>query len=1000
MTSASRALRALAPLLLLAPLPLAAQQAATAPVRGRVAAGRRRRATRKPDDPWIYRGTDIPVDQRVAVRRDAQRAALRGAQQPRAAGAGVDPRAHRRRLAPRDRTRELGFAHLIEHLTFRESKYLGDGEAIPHFQRLGASLGNDTNAITSPTQTVYKLDLPNARDATLEESIKLLSGMIREPALSEANLAAEVPIVLAERRERNGPDQPRRRGDQRSVLRRPAARRPLADRHRRDAAGARRRARSRRSIDRWYRPENTVIVIAGDADPQRLAALVEKYFGDWQVPRPADAAARLRRCRTAPRGADPANPVGETRVIVEPGQPRQLSYAVLRPWQQVTDNIEYNRGLLIDAVAETIINRRLETRAREGGSFLFASVGQPEDQPLGGRHFRRRHPARRRLEDGARRRARGDRRRARHAADAGRDRPRGGASSTSSSPTRSSSAAIQAGSTLADDVVGAVDIRESVAAPETILDVFRGMKSRFTPEEIHAAHQAMFTGTVVRAVLLTPEAGEADAAGLRRRCSPRSTATARVRARPRRSSSPTCRRSARRRRRSRARRSASSRGRRRAARLRQRRARADLADRERARPRDRAGALRQRAAGVHRRRGGLHPARPGGAGQLGRSARSARTSSTASRPGARWAFDSASRTARSCSRALTRGERRGRPDLPVRRQARRCRGGTPRPIERAKATLLLAYDSLRRRPQRRDQPRPRLAAARPRSALRHAHARRSSTPTTPEGFRKVWSRLLAQGPVEVDVFGDIDRETVGRRAVAHVRRAAARAEPAPPAMLARRTSLPGRRPARRSCSTIAASRTRPRRSSPGRRARARPACRRAASSTCSRRSSPTACSTRCARSAGASYSPYVGSNWPLDTRQRRQHPRAGAAAARAGAGVLRRGREDRRRSRRHRPDRRRARARDRADAPAAQPARRPGTAFWLQQLEGAAFDRNRVAYLPYADERLHRRSRPRRCRRSPRAISARGAAGGWRCCRRPAPRAAAAEVPARLAMKR
>src|SRR5690606_15330871 len=31
---------------------------------------------------------------------------------------------------------------------------------------------------------------------------------------------------------------------------------------------------------------------------------------------------------------------------------------------------------------------------------------------------------------------------------------------------------------------------------------------------------------------------------------------------------------------------------------------------------------------------------------------------------------------------------------------------------------------------------------------------------TPEEFQQVWSRLLAEGPVEVDVFGDFDRETV------------------------------------------------------------------------------------------------------------------------------------------------------------------------------------------------------------------------------------------------
>jgi zinc protease len=126
---------------------------------------------------------------------------------------------------------------------------------------------------------------------------------------------------------------------------------------------------------RWYRPENTVIVIAGDADPARLASLVEQYFGDWQAPGRHTRQPDFGK-PTPPRGADRANPVGETRILVEPGQPRQLSFAILRPWQEVTDNIEYNRGLLLDAVAETIINRRLETRAREGGSFLFASVGR------------------------------------------------------------------------------------------------------------------------------------------------------------------------------------------------------------------------------------------------------------------------------------------------------------------------------------------------------------------------------------------------------------------------------------------------------------------------------------------------------------------------------------------------------------------------------------------------------------------------------------------------
>ena len=109
---------------------------------------------------------------------------------------------------------ERGFAHLIEHLTFRESKYLKFGEAIPHFERLGARLGADTNAITSPTETVYQLDLPNANASGIEDSLKLFSGMVREPTLNGADLAADLPIVMAEGRERGGPD---KRADEREA---------------------------------------------------------------------------------------------------------------------------------------------------------------------------------------------------------------------------------------------------------------------------------------------------------------------------------------------------------------------------------------------------------------------------------------------------------------------------------------------------------------------------------------------------------------------------------------------------------------------------------------------------------------------------------------------------------------------------------------------------------------------------------------------------------------
>ncbi|TNE58374.1 MAG: insulinase family protein, partial [Sphingomonadales bacterium] len=74
---------------------------------------------------------------------------------------------------------------------------------------------------------------------------------------------------------------------------------------------------------------------------------------------------------------------------------------------------------------------------------------------------------------------------------------------------------VLAGGKLADNIVRAVDIRETVASPETALAVFRNMNARFNPQEVFAHTQTLFQGDVVRGVYVTPVEGEADQARLR-----------------------------------------------------------------------------------------------------------------------------------------------------------------------------------------------------------------------------------------------------------------------------------------------------------------------------------------------------------------------------------------------------------------------------------------------------------------------------------------------------
>ncbi|MEE4289018.1 MAG: insulinase family protein [Erythrobacter sp.] len=467
------------------------------------------------ETPWLYEGSDVPVDRewRFGKMENGLRYVVRKN--------GVPPGQVSIRVlvdagSMHERDFERGYAHLLEHLLFRESKYLGQAEAIAVWQRLGVTFGADANASTSPTQTVYKIDLPDASRAKLVESFKYVSGMVREPVLNDANVAAELPIVLAEKRERGGASLRIAELTRNTFFagQRLAERSPIGIEETLVAADGAKLAEFHR---RWYRPENTVVVIAGDADPMMLAGLVEQWFGDWEAEGEGAVAPDFGD-PVAPEGTERAAgtgwPIGELAVAVEPDLPRNLTYAVMRPWRKVDDTIVYNEGLLLDTLATAIINRRLEARARRGGSYLYAQVQQDDILRSADATLVSFAPLtndwQAALDD-----VRGV------IADAIANPPtqeeidREAAEFAVVFENQVEQEEVQAGSQLADNIVNAMDIRETVAAPKVVRDVFAGMKARLNPEEVLEHTRALFEGDVVRSVYVTPAVGEAEPEALR-----------------------------------------------------------------------------------------------------------------------------------------------------------------------------------------------------------------------------------------------------------------------------------------------------------------------------------------------------------------------------------------------------------------------------------------------------------------------------------------------------
>lgn len=442
--------------------------------------------------PWLYKGSDVPIDKswtfgeldnglRYAVKKN-----------------GVPPGqvSVRVRLdvgSLMERDDEQGFAHFMEHLSFRGSKFVPDGEAKRIWQRLGATFGSDSNAETTPTQTVYKLDLPNANRESLGESLKIIAGMMSSPGLSEQAVSAERPVVLAELRERAGP-QAKLQDATRELFftgQRLVNRSPIGTVETLEGATA---IKMQLFHQRWYRPENTVVVIAGDGDPEMFVELLKTHFSGWQG---------KGEPGIAPEFGVPSDQGDKSRVIVEPTLPRFISMATARPWQKVDDTIAYNQQILIDLLALQLINRRLESRARGGGSFLQANVSQDDVSRSVDGTFINIVPLDEDWE-AALKDVRAVIADATTTAPSEADIAREIAEFDAALAIGAEGYPTEAARKQADDIVNAVDIRETVATPMVALEVFRNMRDLYTPQRLLESTRKLFQGTVTRALLNSP----------------------------------------------------------------------------------------------------------------------------------------------------------------------------------------------------------------------------------------------------------------------------------------------------------------------------------------------------------------------------------------------------------------------------------------------------------------------------------------------------------------
>lgn len=165
-----------------------------------------------------------------------------------------------------------GIAHFLEHLLFKGTDELAPGE----FSAVVAKNGGSDNAFTSYDYTGYFQRVASDR---LELMMRMESDRMRDLRLTEADIGTERDVILEERNQRVENDPGALFSEQRNAalyLNHPYGTPIIGWKHEAEALGL---DDALAFYRKFYAPNNAILIVAGDVDPDEVRALAETYYG-------------------------------------------------------------------------------------------------------------------------------------------------------------------------------------------------------------------------------------------------------------------------------------------------------------------------------------------------------------------------------------------------------------------------------------------------------------------------------------------------------------------------------------------------------------------------------------------------------------------------------------------------------------------------------------------------------------------------------------------------
>jgi zinc protease len=274
-----------------------------------------------------------------------------------------------------------GFAHFFEHMMFRGTERYPQEKYNDVLKELGAN----SNAFTTDDWTCYHATVPSS---ALAKIVEVEADRFRNLKYDEPAFQKEARAVLGEyNKSASSPFLILNEAMQDVAY--------TTHTYKHTTIGflddikdmPNQYAYSKTFFDRWYRPENCTIIVAGDVDQAQLVKLAREAYGSWPRGR-ASVTIPAEPAQTEPRSRALTWPVPTLPIIylgyhVPAADPDNPDTAALGALAQALfgETSPLYRSLVLDEQKVVVLMAEAESKRDPGLFSILARVRKPEDVP-------------------------------------------------------------------------------------------------------------------------------------------------------------------------------------------------------------------------------------------------------------------------------------------------------------------------------------------------------------------------------------------------------------------------------------------------------------------------------------------------------------------------------------------------------------------------------------------------------------------------------------------